>query len=208
MKQEKLKTNPAAQLEEQVLSYVQRRGILTVQELYTELAKLNPTLTEFEVTDTVWRLTEQGKTELEDVPPAFNSLAGFLRLWERNFSIYASLIVSLATVVAVYTLPSQLPFVALRWALGLIFVLFVPGYVTLKVIFPERGLDTVERLALSVGLSLAIVPLVGLLLNFTPWGIRLTPIVASLFLLTTGLAGIALGRKYLQSATTPAGENP
>ncbi|MEM1745096.1 MAG: DUF1616 domain-containing protein, partial [Candidatus Nezhaarchaeales archaeon] len=53
-----------------------------------------------------------------------------------------------------------------------------------------------ERLALSIGLSLALVPLVGLILNYTPWGIRLDPIMVSLSLLTLGLLFIASVRKY------------
>jgi uncharacterized membrane protein len=42
-------------------------------------------------------------------------------------------------------------------------------------------------MVLSIGLSIAIVPLIGLGLNFTPWGIRLDPIVISLtfFILVT-----------------------
>jgi len=94
-----------------------------------------------------------------------------------------------------------LPLVAIRWVLGSLFVLFIPGYVTVEALFPKgRELDTIERFALSVGLSLALVPLVGLLLNYTPWGIRLNPIVVSLTLLTVGLAVVALAREYRLSS--------
>ncbi|MDP3061645.1 MAG: DUF1616 domain-containing protein [Chloroflexota bacterium] len=80
----------------------------------------------------------------------------------------------------------------LRIALGLLLVLFCPGYVLLATLFPRKGqLDGVERLALSFGLSLAVVPLLGLALNFTPWGIRLTPIVFTLSLWNLVLAGLA-----------------
>lgn len=66
----------------------------------------------------------------------------------------------------------------LRIVLGLLLVLFIPGYVLVAALFPSvRDLDWVERIALSVGLSIAAVPLLGLLLNFTPWGIRLIPIL-------------------------------
>ncbi|HNR26717.1 MAG TPA: DUF1616 domain-containing protein, partial [Methanobacteriaceae archaeon] len=34
--------------------------------------------------------------------------------------------------------------------------------------------------ALSFGLSIAVTPLIGLVLNYTPWGIRLDPILVSL----------------------------
>ena len=45
-------------------------------------------------------------------------------------------------------------------------------------------MDEIERFSLSIGLSIAIVPLLGLALNYTPWGIRLYPIITSLFILT------------------------
>mgnify|MGYP000047147571 CR=1 FL=1 len=43
----------------------------------------------------------------------------------------------------------------------------------------EAGIDGIERVALSFGTSIAIVPLIGLVLNFTPWGIRLVPILVA-----------------------------
>ncbi|MEM1772724.1 MAG: DUF1616 domain-containing protein, partial [Desulfurococcaceae archaeon] len=50
--------------------------------------------------------------------------------------------------------------------------------------------------ALSIGLSLAVVPLIGLILNYTPWGIRLLPIVTSTTVFTTAMLVIAAYRKY------------
>ena len=100
-------------------------------------------------------------------------------------------------MLVIYAVPSEFPYEVLRWVLGSVFVLFIPGYVTVEALFPKsRELDSIERFALSIGLSLALVPLVGLLLNYTPWGIRLTPIVVSLTVLTIGLAMIALAREY------------
>ena len=60
----------------------------------------------------------------------------------------------------------------------------------------QEEMESLERVALSIGLSLALVPLVGLLLNYTPWGITLTPIMISLAFLSEGLAFAALVRKY------------
>ncbi|OYT58791.1 hypothetical protein B6U81_07210 [Thermoplasmatales archaeon ex4484_30] len=72
---------------------------------------------------------------------------------------------------------------ALRIVLGLPFILFIPGYVLVFALFPGRDIDLIERIALSFGLSIAVVPLVGLALNYTPWGIRLEPILTSLIAL-------------------------
>ena len=75
-------------------------------------------------------------------------------------------------------------------------VLFLPGYALIAFLFPEKkDLDFIERIALSFGLSAAITPVLGLILNFTPFGIRLLPIVVilSLFiLLFTVLAYVKL----------------
>lgn len=50
--------------------------------------------------------------------------------------------------------------------------------------------------ALSIGLSLALVPLVDLALNYTPWGIRLEPVIVSLTLLTLALGFLSVYRKF------------
>jgi len=61
-------------------------------------------------------------------------------------------------------------------------------------------MDTIERIALSFGMSLTLVPLVGLILNYTPWGIRLTPITLSLLSLTIVFATTAVLREYQAKA--------
>jgi len=85
---------------------------------------------------------------------------------------------------------------SIRTILGLPFILFIPGYVLVFALFPsrktDRGIDVIERIALSFGLSIAVVPLIGLGLNYTPWGIRLEPILLSIFIfiVTIGIIGI------------------
>jgi len=66
----------------------------------------------------------------------------------------------------------------LRIVFAWILILFLPGYVLIAFLFPEKkDLDLIERIALSVGLSAAITPVLGLILNFTPFGIRLIPLI-------------------------------
>ena len=85
-----------------------------------------------------------------------------------------------------------------RAALGLPFVLFTPGYALITALFPRKtALDGIERVALSVGLSFAVVALLGLALNYTAWGIRLWPsIIASggFVFIATLVAGFKLRR--------------
>ena len=107
--------------------------------------------------------------------------------------LLASIILALATLVFVLTPLSNLP---VRIPLGLLMVLFVPGYTLIAALFPKKAdLEGIERTALSFGLSIAVVPLIGLGLNYTPWGIRLTPVVVSLAIFTIGMAVAAHWRR-------------
>jgi len=77
----------------------------------------------------------------------------------------------------------------IRIILGLPLVLFLPGYSLIATLFPRKDdLDAIERIALSFGLSIAITPLLGLALNYTPFGIRLSPILTVLSIFTVSLA--------------------
>ena len=83
-----------------------------------------------------------------------------------------------------------------RIILGLPFLLFFPGYTLIVALFPKKeSLGGVERLALSFGLSIAVVPLMGFVLNFTPWGIRLYPILISLAVFILAASGVAWYRR-------------
>jgi len=184
-------------LDELALAYLRKNGSASVRQLYDALKVTRRSLTEAEATDLVWGLVGRGEADVEDIPPATKSVREYLRFWERNLPLYLSLTVSLGTLLLVYALPDDFPLVVFRWVLGSVFVLFIPGYVAVEALFPKgRELDGLERLALSVGLSLALVPLVGLLLNYTPWGIRLDPIMISLTILTIGLALVAFARRF------------
>jgi len=86
-------------------------------------------------------------------------------------------ILAILLIIIIAFFPSNV----LRIILGLPFMLFFPGYALTAALFPRRNaLDSIERVALSFGLSIAVVPLIGLILNYTPWGIRLYPILISL----------------------------
>ena len=89
-----------------------------------------------------------------------------------------------------------LPFEPVRVGLGALLVVFSPGYGLISALFPRRGrLDGVERPALGFGLSLALVPLLGLAIHFGPWSLSLTPIVVILTVWTLALTGIAWRRR-------------
>ncbi|ADZ09094.1 protein of unknown function DUF1616 [Methanobacterium lacus] len=104
------------------------------------------------------------------------------------------LLTSVLTIIFIVTPKLNETFV--RTFLGILLILFIPGYSLIAALFPKKGdLDGIERSALSFGLSIAITPIIGLMLNYTPWGIRLTPILISLSAFTLIMLLIAFIRR-------------
>jgi uncharacterized membrane protein len=101
-----------------------------------------------------------------------------------------------ASIIAIYLpLLNETP---LRIVLTLPMILFIPGYCLIAALFPKKSdVDLLERIMLSIGLSIAIVPLIGLGLNFTPWGIRLEPLAISLMLFTWVMIVVAQYRRAI-----------
>ena len=76
----------------------------------------------------------------------------------------------------------------IRILIALPFLLFIPGYLLISLMFPKRGeLTAIERFTLSIGLSIAIVVFDGFGLNYTPWGFRPNSIVISLSIIMGAL---------------------
>ena len=147
-----------------------------------------------EVVKAIERLEEKGLVYLEDTAP--NSVRDFL-LSPRAMGFWLTTAVVALTLLTIGLNISSQPEVVLRYVFGSLFVLFIPGYALIQLLYYRReDLSDLERLALSLGLSLALVPLVGLILNYTPFGIRLIPVALSLALLSMTLITLAIIRRY------------
>ena len=143
----------------------------------------------------IYLLWKSGRIQLVE-PAGPSGFAEYIRgpdsLW------FWALVATVAVTIPVVFLSTAPPLLYLRYALGALFVLYLPGSMLIEALYSKaKDLEAIERVALSVGLSLALVPLVGLLLNFTPWGIRIVPVMVSLALLTVALATVSLYRKFM-----------
>ncbi len=112
--------------------------------------------------------------------------------YRRDWDLFSMIALTLILVPVIYIFPDSV----LRTVLGLPFLLFFPGYLAIAALFPRSDdLDSIERVALSFGLSIAITPLIGFGLNYTPWGIRLDPILFSISAFNIIVALVALQRR-------------
>ena len=166
------------------------REVLTLEEYVGRLGR------GYRVLRSTYEEYVSGKLKLVDPDPPVTFAEYILRLdYSTWFWTLASLV--LIAVASVYLSDVLPPITYVRYVAGSILVLFAVGYATVEALYPEEGsLSDLERLALSVGLSLAVVPLIGLALNYTPWGIRLGPVLTSLVVYTTSVSLVATYRKY------------
>ena len=100
------------------------------------------------------------------------------------------------TLFAVYVVPVDSPLVVFRYVFGFVFVVSLPGYCLVSVLFSkENKVDLVEEVVLSVALSFGIAGLVGLFLGLSPIGINFASITVSLSAIVLILSAVAFMRK-------------
>jgi len=140
----------------------------------------------------VMKLLDEKKVRITESSP-FAGLGGYVvspySLWFWGALASTLLSIGLISVTSGFAL-------YLRYVFGSILVLFLPGYSLIEALYPKDELDDLVRFALSIGLSLALVPLAGLVLNYTPFGIRLLPVSLTLAGMTVVLLFVALRRKH------------
>ncbi|WP_146778001.1 DUF1616 domain-containing protein [Methanococcus maripaludis] len=91
------------------------------------------------------------------------------------------LVISLVMSLILYFIVIYYPENIFRKIITIPLVLYVPGYLTLRVLFCKGNiLNVSESIAISFGLSISIVPLLGLLLNYTTSGLTLSSMLNSL----------------------------
>jgi len=104
----------------------------------------------------------------------------------------------LATVLALIEVSALLP---LRFVLGILLALFFPGYPLVSFVFPKTpsdddpGQSLLSRAVLSVALSVVIVPLLAIGLQYSGIGIRRVPVAVGLCGITILLTGLAIWRR-------------
>jgi uncharacterized membrane protein len=95
-----------------------------------------------------------------------------------------------------------------RAVFGMIYFFIVPGYAMQAALFPSSSdINRAARVALATGLSVSILPVLVLVLDWLPWGIRLWPALIGLnglTLLFSIVTAVRRGRGEQRQAGVPA----
>ncbi len=114
----------------------------------------------------------------------------------RKFPFDLLIVAGLVILTDIFVLVPVLNESLIRTALGLPLLLFLPGYALISMLFPEKGgLEGIERMALSLAMSVSVAPLIGLALGNTSWRIHTVPLLTSCSLFTLVMLVIAYVRR-------------
>ncbi|XHH09886.1 MAG: DUF1616 domain-containing protein [Candidatus Bathyarchaeia archaeon] len=181
---------------QELMPFVQQRFLLSQEEITAILLQL-----ESEEKVLFIKKSHQASNTLKDYVFSLSAV------W-----YWLTLIIALLTTFSIFVISEDaFPLIYLRQAVGITFVGFLPGFVLLKTIYPSR-VQTVlssenpamlDRIMLSIGLSIALVAIDGLVLNYTPFGISLVPVTLTLLVFTAVFATVGILREYaVNSALT------
>lgn len=118
-------------------------------------------------------------------------------LSSHSLWFWVIIITAFSAIIPIIIAPEILkPYNYFRYVLGSFFSLFLPGYVFVKLIFPIKELDFVSRIVLSIGLSIIFVSTIGLVLNYSPFGVTLFPLVVTILFVTVIVSIFAIKKEY------------
>jgi hypothetical protein len=187
-----------------ILSVIKKENFENVEKL-VEFLKNRLHLPEQEILERILYLQTQGKLTFKEpivrFPESFiNYIFSYQVYW-----YWITILLASSSTLSTFIIPENAyPAVYARYLLGTIFIWILPGYTFVKALFPSKvpvptsstELDLIERVALSIGMSIVIVILNGFILNYTPFGIRTPYVTLNLLVLTTIFATVAIIREH------------
>jgi hypothetical protein len=195
--------NPGDSTKDLIIKTINEQRPQTTRQL-VDLIQKTTTLTKKEIITALNELETEEKIHLNAEQEKNTNIGTYVFSSEASW-YWIIVALTLVTTITVFTIPQDsYPLVYVRNVLGVILVLFLPGYAFIKVVFQKKvpiktssaSFDNIERFVLSIAMSLALTSMVGLILYYTPIGIGLTPITISLQTIITVLATVAMALEY------------
>jgi hypothetical protein len=148
-----------------------------------------------QILDVVTNLIDSKEIDLQ-FPIQNNQKFGQFVLSIEATWFWLVLFLSMVSIASIYVFNDNTsPLIYIRNIMGFIFSLFLPGYGFIKAVLPYREFSQLERTMLSIGSSMALVPFVGLFLNYLNQ-LSLVPILISVFMLTIVCSIIGIIREF------------
>jgi len=189
------KQDESLPLEKVIVETTRRKQPKNVYEL-VKMIQETYSFSEKELIEKIMSLQAKGEILLKTPLMQYPRFRNYL-LSDQAFAFWITALATLSSISVALLIPENAyPLILARFILGSALVLFLPGYTFLKAIQAKTEVSYLERILFSIGISIFFVFVVGLLLNFTPWGITTVPILFFLSFITICNATIATFNEY------------
>ncbi|MEB3691515.1 MAG: DUF1616 domain-containing protein [Caldisphaeraceae archaeon] len=163
-------------LEEEVIREIGSNGRIKIGKLINNIKKKEAGVRDVDVAKAIYRLKEEGRILYLNAPTSF--LSYFFSPW--NAWVLVSIAIITASALSSLFIPSK--YILIKGVVVSPLLFFYPGYGVVESVYPNKNeWGELERVALYIGISLAIIPLIGLILNLTPQGLTVASVSFSLY---------------------------
>jgi len=185
-------------LQQRILDLVATYKRYSVKDLVVELLHTyNKPLSIEEIQNPVKKLESEKKIAL--LGPGTNG--NFFHYIIRSFNALSLWLITAATcliLAIVFLLPNTEPWSYMRMITA-VFVLFIPGNALVQLLFAHRNMEQTEQMVLSVGLSIALISIIGLMLKYILMALTVESVVISIGMLSITLSAVANYSHFLCS---------
>lgn len=190
-----------------ILKVIKEDNPQSVEEL-ARLLKRSLDLPQEAIIEFILKLQAEKKIRLQNQTRQSRNFANYLKTGGAIWYWLTIATGSITSIMSFMISESMYPWIYGRNLLSLVFIFFLPGFAFTKSLLLGKtsrkksigSLETIQLITLSIGMSIALVSLIGLLLYYSPWGLNFVTIVPSLFTFTSVFATAGVIREYILNA--------
>jgi len=185
---------------EAILAVVGKRHPSTIADLKKCLEDEMIQVSDQELLPLIMQMQSRGEIRLF-LPARDSSFEEYLTSYSDTWWVYLAIIVAVSESFLVFLESQTGALLFLKIVFGLGILSFVPGYLTVRIIFPGEQINILEQLLLSVFLSVLLSITIGVILGIGPFFLpSYNALLLSLYVLC--VAPVAAYRSYRVRAET------
>jgi Protein of unknown function (DUF1616) len=186
-------------LQQRILNSVAMHKSFGVKDLVVELQHTySESLSIEEIQNAVKKLESEKKIMLLGPGTKGHFFDYILRSY-NGLSLWLTTAATCLIMALVFLLPNIEPWSYMRMIAGAVFVMFIPGNALVQLLFAHRNMEQTEQMVLSVGLSIAVICIIGLMLKYILSALTVEWAVISIGMLSVTISAVANYSHFLSS---------
>jgi hypothetical protein len=186
-------------LQQRILNSVATHKRFRVKDLVVELQHTySESLSIEEIQNAVKKLESEKKIMLLEPDTKGHFFDYILRSY-NGLSLWLTTAATCLIMALVFLLPNIEPWSYMRMITGAVFVLFIPGNALVQLLFAHRNMEQTEQMVLTVGLSIALISIIGLMLKYILSALTVESAIISIGMLSITISAVANYTHFLSS---------